>query len=301
MVPLALAGWGLALVMRPFVAAPGALNAGGVLLLASLLLAFAAADRRARARPARPPRLLRAALLHRPRRGCRRGPLLGRDDAVPAPRRPDPGRADVRLRRCCCSPGPRSRRCCPARRPGGADAPAPEPASWRRRCASSGLGLEGARRRAATRSRSRAPADRALATEILGEPSPTRATREADDGWRSRPTSGQTRTSRARTPTTTSSPTSEAEARGRRGRGRGRPATTSRRRPDADGQQAQTGSPSPRRSTTSCRRPRLLERGKGDPGPDMRDREAVAKALLEALRHFGVEAQAARESSAART
>ncbi len=40
--PLALAGWGLALVMRPFVAAPGALNAGGVLLLASLLLAFAA-------------------------------------------------------------------------------------------------------------------------------------------------------------------------------------------------------------------------------------------------------------------
>ena len=40
--PLALAGWGMALVMRPFVAAPGALNAGGVLLLASLLLAFAA-------------------------------------------------------------------------------------------------------------------------------------------------------------------------------------------------------------------------------------------------------------------
>ncbi len=40
--PPALAGWGMALVMRPFVAAPGALNAGGVLLLASLLLAFAA-------------------------------------------------------------------------------------------------------------------------------------------------------------------------------------------------------------------------------------------------------------------
>ena len=40
--PLALTGWGLALVMRPFLAAPGALNAGGVLLLASLLLAFAA-------------------------------------------------------------------------------------------------------------------------------------------------------------------------------------------------------------------------------------------------------------------
>jgi S-DNA-T family DNA segregation ATPase FtsK/SpoIIIE len=40
--PLALAGWGTALVMRPFVAAPGSLNAGAVLLLASLLLAFAA-------------------------------------------------------------------------------------------------------------------------------------------------------------------------------------------------------------------------------------------------------------------
>ena len=36
--PLALTAWGLALVMRPFVAAPAALNAGGVLLLASLLL-----------------------------------------------------------------------------------------------------------------------------------------------------------------------------------------------------------------------------------------------------------------------
>ena len=40
--PLALAGWGMALVMRPFVAAPGALNAGAILVLASLLLAFAA-------------------------------------------------------------------------------------------------------------------------------------------------------------------------------------------------------------------------------------------------------------------
>jgi S-DNA-T family DNA segregation ATPase FtsK/SpoIIIE len=41
-VPLALAGWGLAMILRPFIAAPAALNAGGVLLLAGLLLAFAA-------------------------------------------------------------------------------------------------------------------------------------------------------------------------------------------------------------------------------------------------------------------
>ncbi len=36
---------------------------------------------------------------------------------------------------------------------------------------------------------------------------------------------------------------------------------------------------------------KLLQRGKGDPGPDVKDRETVAKALLEALRHFGVEAK----------
>jgi DNA segregation ATPase FtsK/SpoIIIE, S-DNA-T family len=36
---------------------------------------------------------------------------------------------------------------------------------------------------------------------------------------------------------------------------------------------------------------KLLERGKGDPGPDPRDREATAKSLLEALRHFGIEAR----------
>lgn len=34
-----------------------------------------------------------------------------------------------------------------------------------------------------------------------------------------------------------------------------------------------------------------LERGKADPGPDTRDREAVSSALLEALRHFGIEAR----------
>jgi hypothetical protein len=42
LVPLAVAGWGVALVMRPLIKAPGALNAGAILLLAALLLAFAA-------------------------------------------------------------------------------------------------------------------------------------------------------------------------------------------------------------------------------------------------------------------
>jgi S-DNA-T family DNA segregation ATPase FtsK/SpoIIIE len=36
---------------------------------------------------------------------------------------------------------------------------------------------------------------------------------------------------------------------------------------------------------------KVLERGKADPGPDTRDRDATASALLESLRHFGVEAR----------
>jgi S-DNA-T family DNA segregation ATPase FtsK/SpoIIIE len=36
---------------------------------------------------------------------------------------------------------------------------------------------------------------------------------------------------------------------------------------------------------------KALARGKPDAGPDMRDREAVAQALLESLRHFGIEAR----------
>ncbi len=36
---------------------------------------------------------------------------------------------------------------------------------------------------------------------------------------------------------------------------------------------------------------KALERGKPDQGPDTRDREATAKALLESLRHFGVDAR----------
>ena len=37
--------------------------------------------------------------------------------------------------------------------------------------------------------------------------------------------------------------------------------------------------------------PRMLSKGKNDPGPDVRDREAVAKSLIEALQHFGVDAK----------
>ena len=37
--------------------------------------------------------------------------------------------------------------------------------------------------------------------------------------------------------------------------------------------------------------PNVLEKGKGDPGPDPKDREATAKSLLESLQHFGVDAR----------
>ncbi|HYH62094.1 MAG TPA: DNA translocase FtsK 4TM domain-containing protein, partial [Solirubrobacterales bacterium] len=37
--------------------------------------------------------------------------------------------------------------------------------------------------------------------------------------------------------------------------------------------------------------PKMLEKGKGDPGPDPKEREAIAKSLLESLKHFGVEAR----------
>ena len=36
---------------------------------------------------------------------------------------------------------------------------------------------------------------------------------------------------------------------------------------------------------------KALEKGKADPGPDMKDRDATSGALLESLRHFGVEAR----------
>src|SRR5689334_10731292 len=42
LVPIAVAVWGIGLLMRPMIKAPGASNAGAILLVASLLLAFAA-------------------------------------------------------------------------------------------------------------------------------------------------------------------------------------------------------------------------------------------------------------------
>ena len=141
-------------------------------------------------------------------------------------------------------------------------------------------------------------------------PGPTRpATRS-----RSR---GPTRPSRSRP--SASPPTSPTRTRPRirpRRRGR-RDDDFSRRhwrdRGRAAERAARAGQPAPRRARTGRRRwaaarqtdgvtaseeidykpppAKALEKGKADPGPDTRDREATAKALLESLRHFGVEAR----------
>ena len=129
-VPMALAGWGVSLMLRPLIQAPAALNAGGD-PACSPRCCSPSRRRPPGSGPTRPHRhgYFEQQLLHRARRGRRRGALLGRDDAVPAARGPDPRRADVRLAACCCSPGPRSPSLLGAPAGRCARAPAPGPAS----------------------------------------------------------------------------------------------------------------------------------------------------------------------------
>ena len=221
-----------------------------ILLLASLLLAFAAQTAGLGPDHPDPPRLLRAALLHRPRRGCRRGPVLGGDHAVPAARRPDPGGADVRQR-----PAAAHRDHCRGadvpRRPGGAN----------RRHRNTRPGEDGAIRRPGLEgARPARRRDRDHARRSHRAACDRGAGRRARRGRARRPGrpeirgtgSGQTRTSRARTIAYEEAATGEVAAPGtaeRRLADRRRPGG----RPDADGQQARGASPRPRSSTTSCR------------------------------------------------
>ena len=102
LVPIAVAGWAPALMMRPMIKAPGAFNAGAILMLASLLLAFAAETGGLGAVAPDEARLLPPALLLGPRGRARRGPVLGCDVSFPSARGPDPRGPDVRER---CAPG----------------------------------------------------------------------------------------------------------------------------------------------------------------------------------------------------
>jgi S-DNA-T family DNA segregation ATPase FtsK/SpoIIIE len=68
----------------------------------------------------------------------------------------------------------------------------------------------------------------------------------------------------------------------RSGEARGRSAGEAEERPVTESEEIDYETPSPEQ---------VLERGKPDKGPDTKDREAVGRGLLEALGHFGVEAQ----------
>ena len=94
-VPLMLFGLGLALIARPMIRAPRALNVGAILLvLLALLLAFAAGTL-----GLGPDKPVRHGYFDptstRARRRRRRGALLGLHDSLPAPRGPDPGGPDA--------------------------------------------------------------------------------------------------------------------------------------------------------------------------------------------------------------
>ena len=291
MAPVALAGWGMALVMRPFIATPGALNAGAVLLLASLLLAFAAQT--AGLGPDHPARhgyfeqrfftvhggaageaLYWAATTLFQRLGAQilavlmfaSGLLLLTGTTV-------------------------------ASLVSGAGRIARSAGAGTRELAktvrSARQGLEGFDARGRGDRDHAGRPDRVARRRDAGEPS------QARRRWRRRPLPiTRTRSGRMRRNR------SSRDGRACRRRSRSRTTPTARpmgpRRAASDGQPGASVTPMGNRRSAVTESDEidyalpaatLLQRGKGDPGPDVRDREAVAKALLDALRHFGVEAK----------
>jgi S-DNA-T family DNA segregation ATPase FtsK/SpoIIIE len=286
--PLALVGWGTALVMRPFISAPGALNAGAILVLASLLLAFAAGT--AGLGPAHPLRhgyfverfytvhggvlgeglyWSASTLFHR--LGAQilavlmfvSGMLLVTGTTVSA--------LLSRAGRVARTAGAGTRELAKTVRMSG---------------------LEGADARGEDIEIMRAARTEPLATEVLGEPDTGELTTgDANDGhWEPEDTE--------------SAPDGGTADRGQFAYEEASPGTDEQEAvPESDGENAEdepalTPMGNKRSGVTESdeidyRMPpsTLLNRGKGDPGPDTRDREVVAKALLEALRHFGVDAK----------
>jgi S-DNA-T family DNA segregation ATPase FtsK/SpoIIIE len=285
--PLALAGWGLALVMRPFLAAPGALNAGGVLLLASLLLAFAAQT--AGLGPEHPVRhgyfeqrfftahggatgetLYWAATTLFQRLGAQilavlmfaSGLLLLTGTTVA---------------------GSLSRAGRMARTAGtGTRELAKTVRSGRR-------GLEGFDAGGEEIAITRADPTQRLASETLGGEDDTGDSEVADHRQ------GEWAEEEVEAPETGpvdyeeagSGGPAAAEGAGAQGAA-GDDASEAARTPMGNKRSEVTASEEIDYTMPTAK---LLSRGKGDPGPDVRDRETVAKALLEALRHFGVDAK----------
>jgi S-DNA-T family DNA segregation ATPase FtsK/SpoIIIE len=288
--PIALVGWGLALVMRPFLRAPGALNAGAILVLAALLLAFAAQTAGLGAEhPARhgyfaePFYTVHGGVLGEvlywsattlfQRLGAQilavlmlvSGVLLLTGTTVSA--------LLSRAGRAARTAGAGTRELAKTIRLSG---------------------LEGADARGEEIAITRGAPTEPLATEILadGEPGELDAAAQgAGSDWEGEAVEEP-----------------GAEAQDDRGQFAYEEALGTAEPDGEDDREAVDGEPpeEPARTPMGNRRsgvteseeieyrlpaPTLLNRGKGDPGPDTRDRETVAKALLEALRHFGVEAK----------
>jgi S-DNA-T family DNA segregation ATPase FtsK/SpoIIIE len=290
--PIAIAGWGAALFSRPFLAAPGALNAGAVLVLASLLLAFAAET--AGLGPDHPSRqgyfverfysthggvvgegLYWSATTLFQRLGAQilavlmlvSGVLLITGTTVSA--------LLSRAGRIARTAGAGTRELARTVRAGGLDG--------------GDLGPDGT---AITRAAPTEP----LATGITDDADTGELSTLAGDGreadWEAEgiesPASAGGASERGQF--AYEEATSEAEEHG--------PVGAEAVEGEADDEPPRTPMGNQRSGVTESDEidyrlppPTLLNRGKGEPGPDTRDREAVAKALLEALRHFGVEAK----------
>ena len=274
--PIAVAAWGASLIARPLIKAPSALNAGGVLILAGLLLAFAAQT--AGLGPLHPQRhdpfeqrfmvehggalgeaLYWSATTLFQRLGAHilallllfSGALLLTGTTI-AQLFGGARSAVVRTRQVAHSV--RTQRL-PS--PGWADAPGEE-----------------------------ISITRAMETEALATQALTEGPDEDEDDWRAvesevaedEDESTYPPAAHIDPPAAETEPVSEAEA--------GPYGTT----PMGQMRQSHGVTASEEISYTTPS-PKALERGKGDAGPDTRDREAVAKALLESLQHFGIDAR----------
>jgi DNA segregation ATPase FtsK/SpoIIIE, S-DNA-T family len=284
-VPIALCGWGAALIMRPFVAAPGALNAGGVLILASLLLAFAAGT--AGLGPEHPIRHAHDQYFqHRfyTEHGGAIGEALYWSTTTLFQRLGAHILAvtmfvsglllltGVTLAGLLSGAGRAARRAGTQTR------------EIARTVRTTGLGLEGLREpRGDEIAITRANPTETLATEVLADDLDTGEPEDPDpDGrvpWEDE--------AEAPPDQFTYDEAHPAPL----GAGAPEPGSTAEDVPRTPMGARREGFTASEEIDYTLPAAKLLQRGKADPGPDTRDREAVAKALLEALRHFGVDAK----------
>ena len=282
--PLALAAWGAALIVRPFITAPAALNAGGILLLCSLLLAFAAETAGLGAdHPARhgyfDPRfytahggvfgeaLYWAATTLFQRLGAQILAVLMFASGLLLLTGTTVGSLLSRAGRMARTAGSGTRELAKTER-------------------MPGTGFEGPEPDADEISIARTAHTEPLATETLNGDSQTGETEAtaAHPEWADEEEPGSQDDAFQAFDEDDAVPAQEPGDR----EPVGDLATSDDRTPMGNRRSAVTES---EERDYALPPGKLLQRGKGDQSPDVRDREAVAKALLEALRHFGVEAK----------